>query len=359
MRSSSSNGSRWMSDARSSMASFNTWLTKRMIEASSAALSRSVSSRALSSTTWNGVSSSSVSMVSAPTPRCFLISRWMASVGERTGLRRKPVMVLSESSPWVAKRRLVAISMEPLIRRSGSNCSFSRTRAGKSESSCRSGSTESSGANGSSYSPASHFNTSSSDLGRLPGSDWHSRRRFSASRPESCRDSTMRSSMGFNPLALALVLVSVGAGMSGSLHAARAVPVRLLQQAHHHRRGFLADGQHLAEFLLRGGQIGLLRLLAFTILGELGLDLIARRLAFNRFLQRFGVGIGLAKHAATIAAAAGGAAVAAAATTAAAAAESAKAAAHAATGLARSEEHTSELQSQFHLVCRLLLEKKK
>src|SRR6266481_10231102 len=28
-------------------------------------------------------------------------------------------------------------------------------------------------------------------------------------------------------------------------------------------------------------------------------------------------------------------------------------------GLGRSEEHTSELQSQFHLVCRLLLEKKK
>ena len=26
-------------------------------------------------------------------------------------------------------------------------------------------------------------------------------------------------------------------------------------------------------------------------------------------------------------------------------------------GFARSEEHTSELQSQFHLVCRLLLEK--
>src|SRR5438309_6562605 len=29
------------------------------------------------------------------------------------------------------------------------------------------------------------------------------------------------------------------------------------------------------------------------------------------------------------------------------------------TSLPRSEEHTSELQSQFHLVCRLLLEKKK
>src|SRR5438309_8277712 len=29
------------------------------------------------------------------------------------------------------------------------------------------------------------------------------------------------------------------------------------------------------------------------------------------------------------------------------------------TGMERSEEHTSELQSQFHLVCRLLLEKKK
>src|SRR5689334_24517838 len=28
-------------------------------------------------------------------------------------------------------------------------------------------------------------------------------------------------------------------------------------------------------------------------------------------------------------------------------------------GFGRSEEHTSELQSQFHLVCRLLLEKKK
>src|SRR5438309_6031665 len=28
-------------------------------------------------------------------------------------------------------------------------------------------------------------------------------------------------------------------------------------------------------------------------------------------------------------------------------------------GILRSEEHTSELQSQFHLVCRLLLEKKK
>src|SRR5689334_24841068 len=28
-------------------------------------------------------------------------------------------------------------------------------------------------------------------------------------------------------------------------------------------------------------------------------------------------------------------------------------------GTGRSEEHTSELQSQFHLVCRLLLEKKK
>src|SRR5438309_3049036 len=31
----------------------------------------------------------------------------------------------------------------------------------------------------------------------------------------------------------------------------------------------------------------------------------------------------------------------------------------AALGAKRSEEHTSELQSQFHLVCRLLLEKKK
>src|SRR5689334_24235947 len=49
-------------------------------------------------------------------------------------------------------------------------------------------------------------------------------------------------------------------------------------------------------------------------------------------------------------------------------AERARRARHVAAGLAerldhrlpvRSEEHTSELQSQFHLVCRLLLEKKK
>src|SRR5689334_23788502 len=33
--------------------------------------------------------------------------------------------------------------------------------------------------------------------------------------------------------------------------------------------------------------------------------------------------------------------------------------AHRKAGTTRSEEHTSELQSQFHLVCRLLLEKKK
>src|SRR3989449_2782528 len=33
--------------------------------------------------------------------------------------------------------------------------------------------------------------------------------------------------------------------------------------------------------------------------------------------------------------------------------------AHKTDGLARSEEHTSELQSRLHLVCRLLLEKKK
>src|SRR2546429_5894904 len=32
---------------------------------------------------------------------------------------------------------------------------------------------------------------------------------------------------------------------------------------------------------------------------------------------------------------------------------------HAAGGRSRSEEHTSELQSRLHLVCRLLLEKKK
>src|SRR2546422_4462562 len=37
----------------------------------------------------------------------------------------------------------------------------------------------------------------------------------------------------------------------------------------------------------------------------------------------------------------------------------AMAADHAMAGMVRSEEHTSELQSRLHLVCRLLLEKKK
>src|SRR5256884_5011692 len=36
-----------------------------------------------------------------------------------------------------------------------------------------------------------------------------------------------------------------------------------------------------------------------------------------------------------------------------------KSAAYCASGIGRSEEHTSELQSRLHLVCRLLLEKKK
>ena len=38
-------------------------------------------------------------MVSAPTPRRFLISRWMASLEARIGLRFKPVRVLSASKP--------------------------------------------------------------------------------------------------------------------------------------------------------------------------------------------------------------------------------------------------------------------
>ena len=72
-------------------------------------------------------------MVSAPTPRRFLISRWMASLVASTGLRFRPVRVLSASNPCVAKSRLVATSTMPFTRCSGSNSSFSKMRAGKSE----------------------------------------------------------------------------------------------------------------------------------------------------------------------------------------------------------------------------------
>lgn len=75
-------------------------------------------------------------MVSAPTPSRFFISRWIASLGASTALSRSPVIVRRVSSPCVAKSRLVATSMQPFTRRSGSRPSRSRMRAGKSESTC-------------------------------------------------------------------------------------------------------------------------------------------------------------------------------------------------------------------------------
>ncbi len=86
------------------MASVTTWLTNLMIEASSAAFSRLVSSSPLSSTTCSGATSSKVSMVSAPTPRRDFISRRMASLGARTGLILRPVSVLRVSNPCVAEQ---------------------------------------------------------------------------------------------------------------------------------------------------------------------------------------------------------------------------------------------------------------
>ena len=49
-------------------------------------------------------------------------------------MRFRPVSVFSASRPCVAKSRLVATSTVPLTRCSGSNSSFSKMRAGKSES---------------------------------------------------------------------------------------------------------------------------------------------------------------------------------------------------------------------------------
>src|ERR1039458_7948985 len=68
-----------------------------MIEASSSAPSSRLLPSAFSSTTWMPFSSSSVPMVSAPTPRRFLISRWMASLEARIGLRFRPGKVFSAS----------------------------------------------------------------------------------------------------------------------------------------------------------------------------------------------------------------------------------------------------------------------
>ena len=140
MRSSCSNGSTWTSDERRPTASLSTWLTKRMIEASAAALSRSPSSPA-SSMTWKLSSCSSRFSVSAPTPRCFLISRCTASPTARIGCSFRFVSVRRPSRPGVAKSRLHATSTTPSTSRSGSSSSFSRIRAGNCESSPRSGST--------------------------------------------------------------------------------------------------------------------------------------------------------------------------------------------------------------------------
>jgi hypothetical protein len=70
-------------------------------------------------------------MVSAPTPRRFFISRWMASLGGEHGLEAQPGQGAQRVEPCVANRRLVAISTDPLTRRSGRSSSFSRMRAGK------------------------------------------------------------------------------------------------------------------------------------------------------------------------------------------------------------------------------------
>ena len=103
-----------------------------MIEASSAALSRfGVFVRSFHQRPGTTPSSPSVSIVSAPTPRRFFISRWMASLEARTGLRFRPVSVFSASSPCVAKSRLVATSTVPFRRRNGSNSSLQQNARGK------------------------------------------------------------------------------------------------------------------------------------------------------------------------------------------------------------------------------------
>ena len=162
-----------------------------MIDASSSAPASRLESSVFSSTTWTDFSSSSAPMVSAPTPRFFFISRRSASRGDRTNLRRRPVSERSVSSPRVAKSRQLAISMEPLSRRSGSNSSFRRMRAGKSASTSRSASTESKGRNPTPYSWLSHSKTSRSVASSPPSVEaplsdraWTN---ANASTAESCR----------------------------------------------------------------------------------------------------------------------------------------------------------------------------
>ena len=76
----------------------------------------------------------------------------------------------------------------------------------------------------------------------------------------------------------------------------------LLKQAHQHGLGFLLHGENLAQVGLGLLERGLLGLLGFAILGELGLDLVGGSLRFDGLLERLRIGIWFAAEAAASAA---------------------------------------------------------
>jgi hypothetical protein len=59
----------------------------------------------------------------------------------------------------------------------------------------------------------------------------------------------------------------------------------LLEQTHHDGRGFLFDGEHLAQAVLGFGQFGLLVLTSSSQCRQLRLNLIGCSVGFDRFLQ--------------------------------------------------------------------------
>ena len=108
----SSNGSKWTSVARRSIASTRIWLTNWMIDASSASSVRSTLS-SLSSTTVIPLVCISDCMVAAPTPRCLPSASAICSDSASTGSTSSPVVTRSSSIPAESLSELVATRSLP------------------------------------------------------------------------------------------------------------------------------------------------------------------------------------------------------------------------------------------------------
>ncbi len=128
-----SKGSMCTSVARSSIASVMIWLTKRIIDAPSAASVRSISSSESVSITWRPFSPASDIIdwtVSAPTPRYFLMHRSISANGAKATRKSRPVARRNSSTADVSKGLLVTTSTSLSAPSTGITCFSRRTRAG-------------------------------------------------------------------------------------------------------------------------------------------------------------------------------------------------------------------------------------